>query len=354
MKKEPDTDAPSSVALSSHIFHRSMCLIEENSWERGSYLSDIFYLSILLEKFVIHDHLYVRMHTNIDENTAMDMELLDYDTDATTLISTRFARNEILAPLLDANAFTFFEPDVNICLDQCSEIIDEFSEFTGDEFFDPYIAYNIWAMRHAFASGLPFIPDKTEYASIAFKLLFEQQTYRFSILEKVLSGINEDLRRQVRRLVDAGAGAKIFLPSIPAIIFDRSDKRSDIGRRALELRDEFSALRTIFHSYETQIRDDSLSLGESLSALNELESAVEAAYPSSESSLVTQVTEWRDLVDFGKWVDGVSSSDAVGSLKFVLGKPIQLAANKLKTRKVFISIKVAQGLFSNRKLWHID
>jgi hypothetical protein len=107
-----------------------------------------------------------------------------------------------------------------------------------------------------------------------------------------------------------------------------------VASTVLQVREEFTALRTRVSKYENRIQDDSLSIKESLGALDELESAVGAVVGKGDASVATQISEWKDLTDLSKLLNGISVADAGSLTKIVLGIPAKILLGKLKKRKV--------------------
>lgn len=336
MNRDSQSDKPSTVVLSSHILHRALCLDDQNSWKSDYYVIDTLYLAILLEHFVLHDRILFNPETEIGYEAE---ELEDLQMPA------RLRSSALFAQFAESGVIDFHQDSFVAQSNEEYDIAHEMG-LVDDEFdVDMYLLMDLRAIRFAFNRGLAYVPDYSRTCVSAMSLLEQQRAQQSSLLQQTYTDISGELQVAVQRLVDAGSDKKLFIPPIPAIILDRATSAEDICRRAIEVRDEFSDLRTTFKNYEAKVRDDSLSLGESLNALDELERAVNAACPRSSESLSTKVSEWRDLTDASKWLDGISTSESGGILKLAAGKPLQVAASKLQARRVSYLSKLCKQFF---------
>lgn len=331
------------VMLSSLVLHRALALEEEETWlasQHNTFLADILYLAVLLEKFVLHERLAVFDEQGVDRDILHLTGVSRRDDEGS--FRSRIAKSAFLNELLAANAIEFIEGDLEAKSDQIVDVMFELSpEF--EEFDDDasaygrnrgYVASSIVEIRSAFDLNYSFIPDQSADTRDALDYLNRQNNFNVSLLAQAYRRVSDDLRGDIMRLVNAGANKKVFLPPIPAIVLSRAAKPSDISRIAVELRHEFAETRNQFSEYERRICDDSLPIRESLDALNGLDSALVAITPRTATSLATSITEWRDLTDLSKVFDGLSTDEATSLIKMGLNMPMKLIAKKIKTRKV--------------------
>ncbi len=324
------------VILSSRILFRSLSIDLEESWKNPSYIFNTLYLAIFLENFVLHDQVAFVTEYEYEFNNELDeiREIFTVD---------KLKSSRIFAPFAETGLIKFFEEPIGLDIGAFSKTIDsyrpEYYDYIDggrtDWMLDFYfIGQSLVEMEFAFKRGIPFVPDYSNDCKTALSLLKEKRERQLSLLSNTYYDLSDSFKADIKRLVDAGSDRNIFIPPIPAIILDRAKKPEDICKRAVELRAEFSEIRSTFREYEKKIRDDSLSIGESISAFDELERSINAALPKKSPNLVTKVNEWRDLVDISKLLDGVSTSETGDILKMASGLPLKIAINKFNARRV--------------------
>ncbi len=332
LKSQPIDE--NTVVLPNLILHRALSISEGKSWEADSYLIDALYLSMLLEKIVLHERLLVLDHPNYDEKYYLVTGGI-FRKDEENSIRARLANNPVLHKLADTNILEFVEPSFEEDSKEIQKVMYEFR--TSDEiedYLNPYIAQCILDIRLALDMDYSFIPDQSDYTISALSSLDIRNLDYSNQLLNAYEKLNKSLHNDLKRLVRAGNDKRIFLPPISAIILDRAQNFENIIDIAIEVREEFSKLRNQFREYEIKIRDDNLPIRESLEALDDLESALKLICPESETSTAISITEWRELADLTKIIDGITVNDASSLLKTSLGVPVKIAARKLKLRKV--------------------
>lgn len=341
-KVDDEPQKANEVMLSSLILHRALAIQEENSWNSNTYLADVLYLAVLLEQFVLHDNLVILDYPNVDEEFLHETGF--GRSDEKQSLTNRLSNSPLLGKLLETGAIEIVEPDFEYISDEIMDVLlgtddekkwDDECEFEAAEVdVDVYVAQKIVDMRYAFDWNCSYIPDQSGHCKMALSYLKKQNAFHVSLLSRSYERLSKDLREDILRLVKAGSNKKIFLPPIPAIILNRATGIEDVVEKGIELRGQFADLRAQFTEYEMKICDDSLPIRESLEALNQLDAALNIISPPTEKSLATAITEWRDLTDVSKVLDGLTSDEAVSLIKTGLGVPLKVIAQKLKTRKV--------------------
>lgn len=205
---------------------------------------------------------------------------------------------------------------------------------------DTYVAEAIIDYRRAQNDGASFISDFSIYSEKAKNFLSSRNREYSSYLVKAYDQVSKEYKGKLTRLVQERENKMIYIPPIASVIFDRATDISNISAVAIEVRDEFKQIRNHFYEYESRIRDESLSLKESLGAIDELDFSISSLSTKTEESSTTVISEWRDLTDFGKLVDGLSASDGASISKLLLGKPLEVLSHKIRMRNVQYFLKV--------------
>lgn len=156
-----------------------------------------------------------------------------------------------------------------------------------------------------------------------------------STLEKEYRRLRKALHSDIQRLYEHGRPVSIFIPPIAAIILDKAKERKYIAEAALDLRSKLEPLRAAFNNFESVIRDDSLSIADSLRAENELARCMEDIVKPYETRDVTKISRWKDVLDTAKDLfDGISIKDFLHPAKFLLGEPLGYIVKRLRRRRV--------------------
>ena len=308
----------SSVLLSNYILDRALDIQDVEKEEY--FLSNVFYLSILLEKIVLHEHIIVR-----DFNSR--------DSDSKFYFEDRVKNDEILNYLsFNTYAFGIERPfDIEYAFDLMT------TSFIFGEYFensDRLPVIELQQIGYSVERNIPFIPDLSSQMRIALDVVDGINYEYTSQLYKRYDRIQNNFKSDILKLLVNGNNKPIFLPPITTIIFERARNTKEIFKVAFDLRNEFKEIRDVFSKYQSKIIDDSLSLNESLEALNILESDVNLIYPRNRYSIATKVKEWRGLTDLIRFLDGTSFTDISVITKLFLGKPMETIINKIKNRNV--------------------
>lgn len=182
--------------------------------------------------------------------------------------------------------------------------------------------------------GQPYTLAGTKNEKKAQEILLKENRCVPALSEATYKKLSSSLQTDLTKLGVYGRQIQFFLPPIPAIIFNRAGEPRSIAKEAIELKNEMSLYRETMSRYSATIQDDSIPIGDSLRALSDFEDTIGSLFPRNNDSWVSRISEWRDMVDLGKVVDGVSNSDATSLTKLLLGKPLSYLATKFKTRHV--------------------
>lgn len=328
----------SKTFLSSRIANQALRSLEPTDTKRS--LVQLIYLGKFLEAFVLHDELEI-----LDCASPNDYD--DEGIDA--YMKAQFENSECLAGIWDSQGIhihtdgRIFDSIVSpqdhgtpgwhlkLLMEIEKEIPYEFSEY---EVTERYLD-----LAHC-KEGISYTMSGSASEKLAQELFVAKTTTSVNLVEKAYQDLSDSLKAEIVKLSKVGRQIDLFLPPIPAVIFSRAGNENRIADEALILKEEMSSYRKAMSSYSRTIRDDSLSLRDSLSALSELESTVSSLFPRNHESWSTQISEWRDLAEIGRVIDGVSATDSLSLTKLILGKPLAHAAHKFKTRHVSSLSKV--------------
>lgn len=213
-----------------------------------------------------------------------------------------------------SNLASFY--DENVWSHQAAEVIGTYNE-----------------AKYAANRRFSFISEISDISRSVIDIIDNQNIQATNKLLEAYETFSSQAQEDLRRLVLAGSNKRIFIPPISAIALSRSENLSDLGRITQELRDEFVDVRNNIVAYENRIADDSLSLKDSLSALNDLDKlTMKLGQEYSKASM--EVSEWRDLTNFAKLLDGGELGEYTSITSALLNKPAKLITDRIKDRKV--------------------
>jgi len=336
----------SKVLLSKYIIHRSLEVTEDNIMSEKLFLSDILYLSIFLESFVLYDELCVvdipeikypsELMDKIFSQKKIDSKDLEYQLEEKLLLKNRFNTNPTFYALGNYNTpVKIIEPEVNQYHENNYKVFEKLEQFYGETAANSYVAFDVDQIKFALSNDYSLILDYTSYMQKAIRYVDLTNKNRTSQLIKHYNIFSDSFQKELTtRLVQEGSNKPIFIPPITSVILNRAKKKENILKIALELREEFSKLRKAFREYEAKIVDDSLSIQESLNASYELENIIKQLFPKPDSPFVNKLTEWRDISDLVRLIDGASATDFSSFGKLFLGNPIKEIIRRIKRRKV--------------------
>lgn len=188
-------------------------------------------------------------------------------------------------------------------------------------------------MYYCQRNELSVVFENSNYNKKTIELINKINYQNNYLLQKEYTRISKNLKSEISKLTLYNTQRKIFIPPISALVFEKAKSEKDIFKAAEEIRYNFSDLRKTFSEYELKLKDDSLSIKESLNALNELESItsnINSKYPKGS---IANISEWRDLGILLKLIDGISVDDLSSLTSLFLGKPLKYLAYNLKKRK---------------------
>lgn len=323
-----DPQAP--VVLSPLIVFRALDLAEPVAERSGlpyhTYLIDLLYLGVLLEAFVLFERVLIPDYPDIDEKIFIRTGHMVRDE--TTSLETLSSANPLLAGVFSHEAVVIRSRDAEAFQDATQELGQEIEELN---------TYAVWSgldLRLANDLGASFIPDQSSYTASTLGRMRQEQVRASSLLQKAVGEVGRGLRTDLQRLASARQERLLYLPPLLAVALDRAaGQAASLSSVFVDMRDEATELRGAFHQYEKQIRDDSLPLREQIGALNALESAV-GELVTHAHRLPLKVSEWKDLADLQRVLDGVDLGDSSSFTKALLGKPAEAIIRALRTRRV--------------------
>ena len=299
-------------------------------------LSDVLNLSIILENLVLNDKIVIfdDPYTSFNFQHRYDLAGLTAPFEKKQ-IRDKIVSNPILNDFFKANLIqivggkqTYDELRMQFYDDvKDIETVDLWTDFGVDMGLYPELIY-------AIQNNHPIIPHNSRTYKRTLKYVDDLNDVNTDLLIEEYNKVSESLSDEVKRLVKYGNRKTVYIPPISSLIFSRSETINDIVKNTIEIKEEFEKVRRTFAEYENTISDDSITLKESLSALNDLESIMNQINPKENSNFYSQISEWRDATNLIKLMDGVSASDASSITNLILGKPLKYATNKFKIRKV--------------------
>lgn len=207
-------------------------------------------------------------------------------------------------------------------------------------------------LGYSSATGHSYVPDFEELPALA-----GSKEFRFSInvaheLQGAYDALSSSLSADIDALRKRGRRVGVFIPPIPAIILSKISTPQEIAEAALEVRENLAPLRKAFHVYEQTVKDDSLPLRESLSALRSLESIASALSKRYERHDVLSMTEWRDV--FNIVPKDMEDLDETGLnegkiLKFLLGLPVKRLTKFLRNRRILYLLRLRERFLNIRE-----
>ena len=389
----------SPIYLFQHILHRSLLLGNDNNYTENQdkhFLTDVLYLSMFLENFVLQSKLVIKEFPNIltvdspfevDNYYQMNLRTRTYlpvffedeDDYADTQIylpeirnddSLKFSKRILSNPILkniNVDDIALETPNIQYAFQELFDLGEKLQEESLE--FDFYTVMSLNEILNALKNGNSIIPDKTNDTKLALEYSKYKNNNLTDLLTKIYQSIDSKASDDLSRVAQYGTSRKVYLPPITSIIFNESKDISDILKIAYQLRTEFKGLRYSFSQYENQLSDDTVSLGKSLEALNELEFYTSELTKNYKSRTIADISEWKDISNITRFLDGAidaADSSSLGSM--LLGKPLQYINQKIKTRKVSYLFDIREQFYSienygqmidklfNKKLsdFHID
>ena len=319
-----------------------------NPFNNDTFLHDVLYLSILLETFVLHDQVFLSYQNQWGDFDKSAMEkylncpILNpwLQSSFIKVVNNEFdwerAKSDKDYLEKDENQVKEFQRLLNI--DDNDLPINPTPPLIGDNriFFArrDYDFEKFKEIKFGIELGIPIIANQDNPGMKIINSIDKLDFKNTGLLVQGYNEISESFKVDIKKLSVRGSSHKVYIPPISALIFSRSKNITDIFKIAVELRDEFKELRTAFLDYETKINDENATLRESINAFNEFESIISLITKNEEKSTLLKVTEWRDLTNLTKIIDGVSASDFSSLGSMLLGKPTKHIAKRLKIRKV--------------------
>lgn len=338
-----------SIVVSSQILHRALALPGDCFFNESELLTNLLYFTVFMEKYLLHEKITVRDFYYKDYYTAAQKKGKKISE---INFKARIKNSSIFSQLIKENSIDIIKGFKGID----KKIFDRYQKELGYGKWSIGYADCYYEIKYALSRNKSFIPDvspKMKNALIDLKYRNEENTIR---LINIYSKMSKSLKTEVEKLVKIQKKKKIFIPPITAKILSSSIKIKEIPKIALDMKHKFSSLRDAINEYEERVQDDSLSLKESLESYEEFENTVSQLYKTSDESLPYQVTEWRDLSNIMKLIDGASASDISSLTSMFLGKPLKFVSDKLKKRRIsylfdlknsFMNIKKYGMLYQN-------
>ena len=378
-----------------HIIHRSLLIGQEKKYDQNNlFLSDMLYLSLFLENLVIQPTINIKEFPQIkitsspyktefyeqydirnktflpyylDELDALDQYDFDYtsgfEIDDDYLLKGRIQNDPILKGLDGIMDVNFIKPKLELEFKEVYELGKKIEDEFGD--YDLYTAFALSELMFASNNDYSIVPDKSAHTKEAFnksKIIIPKETDELILKYKNISqSALKDLIKLYRK--EQKLKKQIKLPPITSIIFNESNNIDDILKICLQMRTSFSELRMAFNDYENTIRNTTLSLGQRLNALNELEYFAEEFSKKYPQHSPVNVSDLSDLSSFGRLADQeISAADGSSILNSLMKKPLKYVGKKARNRKVqylfniqtqFYKIKNYEGMIEkifNRKI----
>lgn len=308
-------------------------------------------LAMLLEALVLHDHIRILWPEEHfigvgQRSTYPEIYLSPEDLRSDPLLAPLIEIGTItIETISQKRHFTEVSPIAGRLMDR-EERLERKTPGIRLSFDPVYAAESVWQLKQADRSEASYVPNARRESEFVLWLMNRQQQRAISLLEKAYATLSEELRGMLQRLRAAGRQCQVYIPPIPAIILSRATSYDSLGLVAREMHLELEATRRAFAQYELTIRDDSLPIGESLAALDRLESGLQQLAEDQPYRAQLQVSEWKDvggLLSAG--LDGLELKDAGSLTGFLLGQPVKLLGRSARRRQAAYLPTVKKDFF---------
>lgn len=315
------------VSIPVNHFHHSLRLLEDVPFD----LKTFFELTAYLELGVLFDRLAIVPDTRLEKDCFKDMGP-----------TSNLFKKDILVYLGGPDVTDISDESIN------RRIIDSIPRTSVVSRRVDYREYfkNALARRQMAATSGYHVPFEilNPYLDVS---LYEQNIRAYSLLLAAYEQLSSSLRKEIGDWERYLAAKVLFVPPIMTLILRRCSSPKDIPQVFLDVRGEFEPLRRHFREYQARLRAHSSSVGESLKAISDLESAIRSLSSKYGDGSNFVLSEWQDGLALLPDVDSLEQVDT-GIVKFFLGKPMKWIAARVKNRKFLPLFNLRRDFYRTR------
>ncbi len=327
-----------SIVMNITILNNGTQCKPKDKYIEENYLFFFMNLSVLLEALILHEKIVVYDVSDFNSTSKI------YDKDLQW-----FKSNSVIGPFIEKGLLEIKHVPSDKYMYQMEPVFDDMLEKGFDLDDAAYADSRIYDFYQAKKLGVGYLPDLTPISDVFIEYMSSNYQMLQPLLIKAYNELSKRLESNIHRLKEAGSPKNIFIPPITAIILDQAKNYEQIGVKAIALRDELAPYRKKFTVYEKKIKDDSLPIKESLSALDSLEASTRLLLDTTSKYDLKRISEWKDLSSLIKvGLDEVTKNDAASLLQLFLGKPLSEISNYLKKREI-VYLSVLKNKFMNLK-----
>lgn len=331
--------------------------------------NDIFFNSEIrraLENLILNNKFQIEDFFNLcilSENVILHNNLFTFNPYTVEILNTVFFPNENIFKLFNWDHIYRSEVDV-INQELWKEQIVRLWQQKGEELGIQGISFETGTEFYSISElfNYSFSPTIEDMRNIEPIIILKGKTRINSNIYNAYSSLSKAAKKEIQSLKSVGSFVKIFIPPIMAVILDRITYPKEIPTAIMEMRNKSEKTRMTFKEYEETIKNENISLKESIKAANELASINHRISHSFDKKDTLNIKELiNNLIPSNIWEPNKDDIDFKSLLSIFLKEPIESLSRRIKNRGVmylidlkskYLEIKKYSQLI--KKVWNYD